>query len=310
MVQRNLKPISPEGRLPRGRAYPAHSACISTRTDWHPRSTPCVVYGKAGHGNELHGNHDAGQVCIDAYGERLIVDLGSPSGYPADFFGENRYVYYNASVTGHNILTIGNREMRRTSKDRAEILNAMFDDVKGGYWRLDLTPLYDGVQSVSRTVAFLAPNIVAVLDSAECDVEEEIVLRWHTISPVTPDDDGHFFVEGDKTAIVGRIVRLDDGPIYFTQEHHTYHAPYNRFRLGDELEQRHEPFIQATLHDRSCRLLTLFAVYLNHQSMGHWEVTSDGWTVQTANGAAMVKLTGGVLHLKNAQDAWHIPVDE
>ena len=304
----DLAPISPEGRLPKGRAYPAHSACISARTDWNPHTTPCVVYGKAGHGAEVHGNHDAGQVCIDAYGERLIVDLGSPPGYPADFFGENRYKYYNASVTGHNVLTIGNREMRRTAEDRAQILNAIFDDTKGGHWTLNLTPLYDGVQSVRRTVAFLAPNIVAVLDSIECDVEEEIVLRWHTISPSAPDDNGHFTVQGEKAAIAARIVRPDGGPVSFSQGHHAYNAPYNRFRLGDLLEQRHEPFVQATLHDRTCRLITLFAVYPDRQTVQPWETAFEGWTVQTPEGLGKIKLADGVLHVENAYSAWHIPV--
>ena len=84
-----------------GRVYHGHSQNISVRSNWDPRSTTCVVYGKGGHGAEGHGNHDAGQVCIDSYGNRLITDPGSPPGYPADFFGQNRYEYYNASALGH-----------------------------------------------------------------------------------------------------------------------------------------------------------------------------------------------------------------
>ena len=182
----NLQPASPEGRLPGGRAYPAHGACVSSRTDWDARSTACVVYGKGGSGAEIHGNHDAGQVCIDGYAERLIVDLGSPPGYAADYGGK-KYEYYNAAASGHNALTFGGREMRSSAQDRAETIDARFDDTKGGYWSLDLTGMYDGVHAVRRTVVHLHPGIVAVLDVAALEAGEEIALHWHTISPSTPD---------------------------------------------------------------------------------------------------------------------------
>ena len=67
---------------------------------------------------ENHEHNDVGQLCVDGYGERLIVDLGSPSGYPADFFEENRWKYYNASIKGHNVLMFNGREMRVPRKDR------------------------------------------------------------------------------------------------------------------------------------------------------------------------------------------------
>ena len=99
------------------------------------RFAKCVVYGKGGHGAEGHGNHDAGQVCIDAYGDRLITDPGSPPGYPLDFFGKNRYRYYNASALGHNILTFDDKEMRRERADQARITDSLFEDERGGWWQ-------------------------------------------------------------------------------------------------------------------------------------------------------------------------------
>ena len=129
-----LQPHSPEGVWPHGRVFRAHGATISTRTDWNLRSTPIVVYGKAGV-ERYHQHHDAGQVCIDGYGEELIVDLGSPPGYPKDFFSEKaRYRYYNASAWGHNVLMFGDREMAAGKGEIAPITAAKFDDRLGGYW--------------------------------------------------------------------------------------------------------------------------------------------------------------------------------
>ena len=303
----DLKPTSPEGKIPRGRAFKAHSACISTRTDWNQRTTPCVVYGKGGHGKEGHGNHDAGQLCIDAYGERLITDLGSPPGYPADFFGPNRYEYYNASVIGHNVLTFNNQEMKRSAEDRAEILQSQFDDEKGGYWSLNLTPLYENVTSVQRTVAFLSPNVIAVLDTAECASKSEITLRWHTISESTPEPNGQFYVTGQKTALSGRVIRLD-GNLSHRLNHHAYKAPFNRMRLGHEFEQRHEPYIEASLTNNKCQLLTLFAIYPQNHTPNAWQYTEHNWQIETSDGQTTVQTSDNMLILKSDTKQWEIQI--
>ena len=302
-----LTPTSPEGKIPRGRAFKAHSACISTRSDWNQRTTPCVVYGKAGHGAEGHGNHDAGQLCIDAYGERLITDLGSPPGYPADFFGPNRYEYYNASVKGHNVLTFNNQEMKRSVDDCAEIIRSDFDDEKGGHWSLNLTPLYNNVTFVKRTVAFLSPDIVAVVDDAECETETDITLRWHTVSETTPNADGQFYVTGKHAALSGCVLRLD-GDLSTRLNYHAYKAPFNRMRLGHELEQRHEPFVEAALTDKKCRLLTLFAISPKHHTPNPWQSSETEWQIETPQGQTTVQILNDTLTLKNDTKQWTIPL--
>ncbi|NNE35449.1 MAG: hypothetical protein HKN13_09440, partial [Rhodothermales bacterium] len=141
----SLVPTGPQGRLPLGRAFPEHGGCVSSRTSWDPNTTHCVVYGKASR-EENHEHNDDGQVCIDGFGERLIIDPGSPSGYPADYFERERWNYYNASVIGHNVLMFGNREMRTVHRERGKPLDPSikdfhgrfidysFDDERGGYW--------------------------------------------------------------------------------------------------------------------------------------------------------------------------------
>ena len=126
-----LEPRSPQNILPLGNAFPANGGCISSRTDWDLRETACVVYSKAGR-EAVHEHNDVGQLCIDGYGERLIIDMGSPSSYPADFFTENRWQYYNASARGHNVFLFGDRDMKTGEHDRGKILDAQFDR---GAWR-------------------------------------------------------------------------------------------------------------------------------------------------------------------------------
>ncbi len=248
--------------LPLGKAYRGHSACITSRSSWDLDTCRIVVCGKGGHGSEGHGNHDAGQLLIDAHAERLIVDCGIPqNGYPPDFFGPNRYHYYNASVRGHNVFMFDRREMRTGAEHAASILHAEFDPARlGGCWQLDTTPLYDGARCVRRHVIHCG-DVVAVLDEAELDAPAAISMRWHTIAPpILPGEPpGSFQMQGKTTLLSGRIIRLD-GPLDLAIRRHEYHPPYDRNRIGVTLTQCHEPYLEATCFDRRCRLLTLFCI--------------------------------------------------
>lgn len=275
----DLAPVDPEGKLPRGRAFPAHSGLISSRTDWNPRSTACVVFSKAGHGSEGHGNHDAGQVCIEGHAQKLIVDLGSPPMYPVDFFGANRYEYYNASAFGHNVLLFDRQEMAVGEERRAEIVHAEFDDDRGGCWLLDLTDVYEDVQRVRRAVIHLTPGVVAVLDQAKLPRAREISLRWHTADRAEPDRSGNFLVQSGDVSLAASIVDLEGRGASSQRREHEYRPPFDRGRLGDRFEQRHESYVEATLSAASCRLLTLFAVIPPGEPVVSWRRVDDGWTV-------------------------------
>ena len=306
-----LQPRSPQGEWPLGRAFAAHGATLTSRTSWDALSTACVVYGKAGR-EENHENNDIGQLCIDGFGERLIVDLGAPSGYPEDFFEEEaRWKYYNAGVIGHNVLMFGGREMLVTSQQRSEkseidfaaysgkILMAEFDDAVGNMWRIDAGNAYSGVVSVQRTVVHLFPGVIAVLDEATLDKSESISLRWHTATRSEPDARGAFRVLGSKAQLAGQIIALDAAELRFRRGQHAYKAPYDKDRLGEPLEQRHENYVEALQTAKSCRLLTLFAVEKSDAAPAEWQRQADGWAVQTAAGRVVMHVEGGVLSVRN-----------
>lgn len=253
-----LDPEKP--KIPLGRAYHGHSQNISVRSDWDPRSAACVVYGKGGHGSEGHGNHDAGQVCIDSCGARLITDPGSPPGYPADFFGENRYEYYNAAAFGHNILTFDGREMRKNRTDCAAIVGHEFDDERGGWWQVDLTGLYHDVRTVRRTVVYLAPTTVVVYDTASLADDAVASLRWHAASEPELSADGRFSIVNQQSAIDCLVTSPAGQHLTATLEQHEYVEPFNRFRLGDEFQQVHEPYVDFRLQAREVSFLSLFQI--------------------------------------------------
>ena len=301
-----LQPVPPAGRAPLGRAYRAHGGCVISRSGWDYRHANCVVYGKGGHGAEGHGHHDAGQLCIDAAGERLIVDLGSPSNYPPDFFGPNRYQYYNAAAAGHNILVCGGREMRTGTEHQAVLRQAEFDDARGGAWQWDLTALYRGATKVRRSVIHLLPGVVAVLDEAELPRREEIALRWHTRLPCTPEDDGRFMVLGDHLEMCGLIELLDFGMLSLRSGEHQYSKPFDKGRLGEPLAARFENYVEARVVANAARILTLFCCGEPGWTPDHWRPAGDGWEVQTMEGPASASVSATELRLAGPTGEWRL----
>ncbi|MGC9319173.1 MAG: heparinase II/III domain-containing protein [Armatimonadota bacterium] len=296
-----LEPASPEGEMPHGRAFGAFGALISSRTAWEPWTdggVRCTVHSKAGI-EQNHEHHDVGQVVINGFGRRLIVDLGSPSNYPADYGPPSRWEYYNASSWGHNVLNLVGHEMQGERNQQSPHVLSAFDDSLGGCWSIDLAPFYPGAEAVSRTVVHLEPGVVAVLDDAELAGPEEIRLRWHTIDRCEPDEEGRFTVENGAVRLASRVIRLDSDEIAVARDEHAYEAPYDTGRNGAPLAQRHESFIEARLEGRRCRLLTAFAVFGPSEETADWERTEDGLRLEAPDRAVSITASDDELTVTN-----------
>ncbi len=308
-----VKPLSPQGREPLAVAFAAHGGMIVSRTSWDQERTGCIVFSKFGR-EENHENNDIGQVGFDILGERLIIDIGSPSSYPEDFFEHYaRWNYYNASVRGHNTLIFGGREQRYPVRERGEpiivhhlagkLLDWWHDADHGTAWRMDLTPAYEHIKGFTRTVLHLHPGYVLVLDEAELEKSEEISLRWHTIDKAAPTPDGAFVVRNGIAAATGQIVGLDDAQLDFARHEHRYGEPYHLERSGDPLEQRHESYIEATHQASHCRLLTLFASGEAAAFGGNaaWRESAEGWTFDGPHGPVIARVSAAKVSLTTSK---------
>ena len=214
-----LKSESPQGILPLGIAFREYGADIISRTSWDSESTESVVYAKSGRETN-HDDNDVGQVCIDGYGERLIIDSGKPEPiYPKDYFSKTQYNYYTRSSRGHNVLVIGNEEMisEPNQSARAFTTASWFNDTIGSSWEMDLTAVYGNADTVIRRVAHLFPGIVLVHDYAELPQVDSIHLRWHTITPPKLNTSGDFQVATEKVALTARVISLDGQRATFFQ---------------------------------------------------------------------------------------------
>ncbi len=298
----------PQGRLPLGRAYRHQAKLITSRSSWDPTSTTSVVYAKAGQ-EDFHGHADYGQVCLDGFGERLIIDLGSPpGGYPRS----HKPRYYNYQQWGHNVLVFGRNETGGIPVGKARrgrIERADFDGERGGAWTMDLSGPYGGKRRVVRHVMHLLPRVAVVVDEARLPAAEPISLRWHTITPSEPDKDGAFVVRAERATLAARVRRLD-GRADVRCGRHAYRPPYAKNRYGVSYEQRREPFVEvATTADR-CTLLSAFCVFGPDEKARPWRDRPDGWSVDTPEGAVRVRLGKAAIVVEDAtsQRAWSVRI--
>ena len=277
--------------------FKAHGACFSSRTDWKRSGSDCVVYGKAGR-EPAHAHCDAGQVCIDAHGERLIIDHGVPAGgYPEDFFGKNRTKYYNASVLGHNLLTIDDREHPNRATKGHFLSEGLLPDGLGVHWHYDLKVCHTNASKITRTVFHFLPNIIVVIDDAHAKARADFRLRWHTMKPTKIKDDGTFKFTQGKATLSACVKSYGRSSVAHEFGKHAYRAPYDCNRLGEKLGQPHEPYVDACTKGKSARLLTAFATGPSSSRLATWQEKDGTLSFRDPKrGTFSVRIEKDVLH--------------
>lgn len=272
-----LETQSPQGRLPLGKAFTEHGACIASRTSWDWETTDSVVGSKARR-EDNHEHNDPGQVVLYGQGEPLLVDWGTPSSsYPAQFFTENRFHYFDSQAFGHNVLVFGGREMKscyelhpnfqkgalhgkKASFAQGSVLYSEFDDNWGGQWTIDTAPCWEGVLRNQRQVLHLHPGLLVVLDEAKLEREETISLRWNCIREPELGKEGEFQLNLDRVGLAGRILPLTGAPSPLRVDKQRYEEPWNKDQFGGLLPDRDCPYVELLLEGSACRLLSLFGV--------------------------------------------------
>ena len=159
-----------------------------------------------------------------------------------------------------------------------------------------------------RTVVHLTPGVVAVLDEAELEETKDISLRWHTADRAEPDESGSFVVETKGVHLSAAISELSGPNVEFARREHEYRPPFDRGRLGDRFEQRHESFVEAAVSGRRCRFLSLFAVFEPGQTPGSWRRSGDDWTIDAGEMRATVSVTETTLEVRDESDqrGWRV----
>ena len=300
----SLQPQSPAGNLPRAVAYAEYGMDLISRTDWNPLTTSSVVYGKAGRETN-HDDNDVGQVCLDGFGQPLIIDCGKPDPvYPIDYFGPDQFNYYTRSSRGHNLIVIDQAEIRSEPNHSAHgsIDTFYADDQVGAAWQIDLSPVYPNAKKINRTVLHLHPTLMVVVDEVDLAQPSQIDLRWHTAAtPII--DKNQFSVTNGDAAVVAMVKSIGTANNALSSGVQSFEAPFNLSRQGDELKQDHEPFVLLSQSVQSCQIISLFCVLPANEKLPKWTMSGTTFSIETAEESYKVIINEKGITARNSTDS-------
>ena len=296
--------LNPKGQLPLGIEYKEWGQDLISRTSWDYKTAKCIVYGKSGR-EANHDDNDVGQLLIDGFGERLIIDPGKPEPiYPKDYFGKFQYNYYTRSTKGHNVLVIDNHEMISEPNQiaRGKTLRTFFNDMTGSAWEIDLTPVYKNVKNANRKVIHFFPGLVLVHDEVKLEKEGSIDLRWHCISKPKLTTENSFIVRNKKAMISAKIIALDNSKINLSTGSHKFKSPYNLTRQGDTLIQKNEPFVKISTKNDSFSVLSIFVIKKNNSEIPEWSLSKNNWEITYNNVTYVIKMINEKLVINSSEN--------
>jgi hypothetical protein len=314
----DLEACSPEGQLPRGIAYREHGACIASRTSWDWDKAASVVGSKARR-EDNHEHNDPGQVVIDGEGQPLIVDWGTPeTSYPAGFFTNHRFDYFEGNAFGHNVLVFGGREMescyelhpkytegaalhgKRALHAQGHIVSSNFDDNWGGLWSIDTAAAWAGVAINLRTVLHVHPGFVVVLDEAKLEKNESVSLRWNTAKRPNLVGINGFGLQCESVGFSASVLNLTNGETTYRLGNQEYHEPWNKDQFGGVLPERDCPYFEALTKGDHCRFLSLFSVQSGNQ-IAHWTHNGDTYIGTIGEECLEVVVTDAGLNIRSSR---------
>ena len=297
----SLPAQTPAPDYPKFATFKKYAACFSSRSDWNPQGSECVVYGKAGR-EPWHSHLDTGQVCIDAFGERMIRDHGLPAGgYPKNFH-LLRHEYYNSSTHGHNLLTLNEREHPHRAYKGRYLSKGLLPDGLGVHWVYDLSICHPDATKVTRSVFHFLPHIVIVIDDAYAKSRAQFKLRWHTAKPCKIADEGSFKYAIGEARMSARMQSHSRGKLSYAHGRHEYLPPYDCNRDGGKLKQPREPFVDIRTAGKHCRLLTAFATGPSSARHISWKEQNGTLSFHDKNhGTFSVRIEKNIFHYDTPQ---------
>lgn len=173
------------------------------RTAWDDPNA--LFFGvKGGYGRVSHAHLDQGSFVFDALGERWAVDIGSENYYNIEKEGvdlwsmeqdSDRWQLLSYNNMHHNTLTFDGQ--LQDIEGRAEITHEYAKKNRKGV-SLNLTPCYDNVDSVLRTICLVKGKKLEIHDYVA--VEKAVTMDWNMVT----DMDTECEIMGDGKVLMHR----------------------------------------------------------------------------------------------------------
>ncbi len=149
---------------------------------------------------DLSANHthlDLNSFQLIAWGEPLAVDLGPPE-YAEEYFGTDRWQFYQATTAAHNCILIDGRG--QTPGTKGKIVN-WEEQPRYTYLIGDASDAYDpGTRVCRRHLVFIDRRYFVLLDEIVAAAPVSVEARLHTYARVSQ--------EGHQAVLVGQRAKL------------------------------------------------------------------------------------------------------
>ena len=165
------------------------------------------VASHGGHNGESHNHNDVGDVVLYAYGEPVIIDVGSGT-YTSQTFSENRYkLWYNSSAY-HNLPLINGYQQHEGGQFKAKNVTYSATAAKTEL-RMDIAAAYPAKAHIKQWIRTVIVekklNRLVVKDSYTADdALKGLTQTFMTICPVDVQQPGKIFFD-----VAGKKVLLE-----------------------------------------------------------------------------------------------------
>jgi len=186
--------------------------------DYRPQLDPVFVFPSIGWGmmtprqpdppfflafknGSLAANHthlDLNHISVGYGDSMLAVELGARP-YPADYFSQKRYSYYEITTAGHNTVLIGGKGQVQGKQGK------LLGPFKGEHYE-ELVGVADGAYEVNATrvrryAVFVDKRFWILLDEIQTTEPETAELRFHTYGKVSEPTPRHWVFEQGQAAL-------------------------------------------------------------------------------------------------------------
>ena len=240
------------------------------------QQTHAMVRFGAGRAN--HGHEDAGEVTLEAYGNKLLLDSGGPYIYD----DTNAYRQYFMSERANNTVSIDQIAMRPDlwAYDKGETHDANMDFISTMHLK------YKSVTTWRRVLYDRRLNVMLVDDSVVCYGPVAFRQNWH----LRKDAVVHWGYGGFYTTSSGPNVTISQLIGGKTQEVHSGATSPIQGWVTESLNSRYAaPMVQVKFVGRSTRYLTLIVPSqagstLRTATTSNLSVSANGYSVDVTVG--------------------------
>ena len=159
---------------------------------------------KGGNNGESHNHNDIGHFIYQINDRALFIDLGAGK-YTKEYFGPQRYTFFNTGSQGHSVPIINGEYQNAGSEYHAVCFKAIHGELDEVSMEIHKAYAMDGINSIIRRFQFYDDGRLLLTDGFKMDDAINVTERFIIACTSMPrlQEDGCVFIQnGNATALL------------------------------------------------------------------------------------------------------------